>query len=387
MMTEPTLTLPMVEYLQWSDNYHCHAEYLSAVMQCLPNLTTIHHHAKGVVLVNASFTPKMKVLVTSARPDDYRPPQFIGCCSQLQELRMEHFPLTAALADQILTFCPHLKLLEVAVRDMDCDNLLRLLQTLLSLEELIARGLQQTTVAQSNLAMKVAAFPNIKRLTLSGSSDLFRVDVESFIAYLHQCPELEYLSANNFTYSRTQRMLDLPDLHRLGIPSVEQLSRILNSCGVLEALAWRAAWVKCDMAALLVDKLGITLKSLTVQMHYEPALNMLLRHCGSYLTSLDLKCIRLRSGHLEIVTDLESKSCETGFHIVFATCTKLKKVLLEFDRDVVDLPLQAIIAGKLRLSLLELVGKISESEIEWFRQQIRAQQLLPIPKIIIRKSS
>lgn len=47
--------------------------------------------------------------------------------------------------------------------------------------------------------------------------------------------------------------------------------------------------------------------------------------------------------------------------------------------------LRIIIQHRLRLRRLVLAGQFDETDAMWFRQQVRDQQLLPVPTIIVKE--
>lgn len=70
---------------------------------------------------------------------------------------------------------------------------------------------------------------------------------------------------------------------------------------------------------------------------------------------------------------------------MFTVCRQLKELELDVRHVMSDkrAALRAIIRSKLRLKMLKLVNAFDDSDAGWFRQQVKDQQVLPVPAIII----
>lgn len=192
-------------------------------------------------------------------------------------------------------------------------------------------------------------------------------------------------------YSRKDCKLELPEQNRSSI-TAEQMSRILANCSSLEVFYWRSA-LDSDTAVLLADKCAGSLKSLTV--HAEgPVLATFLQRCGGLLTNLDLHDIicppALIASTCPQLVSLSWCICaavkEEDFAPLFIACKKLRELAVfmhyftSFSMDVGAI-LRAILFHKVHLRVLNLMGRFTTMDVEWFHQQAKAQQLLPVPII------
>lgn len=192
--------------LEWS--WHGHGSG-----GCVALVAQSHCHPSGepgdVVVVNASFVPKLTVLTTTGGRDlDFLP--FLGPCPQLLELRLKGAKLTAELVTLLKKSCPRLQLLKVSLVSLtgQVSNLLKLHRACALLQELILHGLQGVTVTKV-----AAAFPHIKRLILNGQFhtgpyDTFDYIAEMFVDFHGRFAVLEYLNINGFAYDRKENRLD-----------------------------------------------------------------------------------------------------------------------------------------------------------------------------------
>lgn len=389
----PPLTLPFIETLHWHAQADGSSEDLSAVVVCLPNLTAIQQTSSSPVVMDASLTPKLKAvtIASSARPSllgNELPLPCLGTCFQLQEMRIERFKLTPALSEHLQECCPNLMVLEVSMRDMEMSDLHTVLNTLTRLEEITVHDLPP------NHAPEIAVCGRIRKLTVRGP-DLFDNEGDVFSRVLALRPDMDYLRINGFAFSKMSGLLELPV--DVAAPSAERLESILDQCNSLQMLSWKAP-LPHDLAVLLAKKCEGKWQSLTVRAAFV-VLNTLLQGSQRFLTNLDLDygqggpsplpLIAASCPHLVSLSLRFVSGSQENYLALFAACKELKELTLQtwsvtyrpVNRRVA---LECIVAQKVRLNLLTLIA-FNESDGDWFRQQCREHQVLPVPIVRILK--
>lgn len=388
---EADLALPLIETLHWEVEA-ISTEELAAVLQCLPNLTAFCHTMVYRGVIDISTIPRLAVLTVVGNSTGSIFP-FTGSCPQLQELRIGSFQLTDERAGWLVQCCPNIQLLEVSMHDTDVNHLLRLLQTNLCLEELVLHNIELNKVSQ------VAALPNIRRLTFTGQNNIFGSILNVFIDMLGRYPHLECLRTDDVVCSRKvgQRSVLAFQTIESFFMTPEEMSGILSKCSPVEVFSFYPI-LQNYVADFLSDKFDEALKALAMWTNERHVLYTMLSSCGWSLRSLDLnwECEE-EACPLEYI----ARSCpgltklslhfgeytiepqEYSFTALFEGCKSLEEFSLEHHRmDVDRVALRAIIQCKLRLKVLKLVRGFEESDGVWFRQQIRDQQLLPLPAIL-----
>lgn len=267
------------------------------------------------------------------------------------------------------------------------DNILKLLRACSSLEELVLHDVQAIDMAA------LLAFPNIKRLAILAFRSETVSTVNMTVNAVMLRPDLDHLRTYVFDFSRAEHKLKLPS-H--GTLSTAHLSRLISPCNSVKELSV-SSLLDDGTASLMVDRLGGSLRALTLCVQDFAPLEILLQRYGRTLRSLALDndyeflctfaligatCPQLISLSVRIC----NHSDEEGFSALFSACTELKELTLALvsclsfnGRDA----LRAIVDNRLRLRVLTLKEAFDKSDAVWFRQLARDQQLLPVPQIVL----
>lgn len=336
--------------------------------------------------VDTSLTPMLREIAVAGHLNVAISPQFADSCPQLHVLRVGQIRLTDELADWLVQSCPNLQLL-VSMKDVGANNLHRVLGLCSRLSELVVFDVGILVGAV------VALCRSLRRLTCNGQD---KPAIATLIAVSELSSHLEYFKWNAFVFSPKDGRLELPATNHDRI-STAQLSSILGHYSSLERFHLESA-LSGDMVPLLDYKFAGTLRHLSVDAD-KVVMTALLQRCGLFLTSLSIDvelfnttsslaliaatCPRLVILSLRNFDYIEEEA------VLLGACKELKELTVEvhYMADFGWRVLRAVLAARLQLKKLKLVGRFGSCDAYFFRQQARDQQLLPVPVITIDKSS
>lgn len=400
----PDLHLPFVDTIYWSGSYSISSVGLgAAVLRYCPNLTAVDNQfSVNFPECSHAETPKLKTLTISG---PYRAALSLPrlCGPQLRELRLRNCglkeldiilevigqsnDLARGGVESISRVCPLLEVFETKLSQDKFPNLLRLLQSLKHLREVILE------VDKLNHAhcIEICEMTNIKRFTAISYSPNKHAVI--FVALLEQRPDLEYLNICGYAYDSLDGILEMA----AGFMNVAFLKGLLNRCTDVRELRIKTftGWTR-DAVELIGEKLAGRLSSLTIGGVHSFSLEIMLTSCGPSLRYLELsggeisdrtfQFVAIFCQHLECLSlRLDSNSIsDVGMISVISGCSKLKELCSSISQDLTVASLQAILDHKLHLARLELSSRsIGAADTTWFREQVKLLQLLPFPAIVL----
>lgn len=394
------LSLSSIRHLHWREVCHVSSIDAQQVLRALPNLTAIHCDAfPAFVDVIAELTPKLTIFSRNEKSNNC-PSSMTTICSQLLELRLPACALNDQLADIICTTCSKLQLLacsatpvhEHSTRDLEqigdtCGNLTTLI---LHFSSLYDRPAQE-------LCLAAAVLPRIKILHIHRSdSASSRTSWLVFASIVKLRRDFDCLQVAQLKLSPAEGILNLSSIWD------SDVDVIINLCSPLVRdihLALDHNLSSEEAEQLKGTCLGAKLKYIAVASHCrEPSL--LLQCCGPQLAKLGLQgdattdiynlittCGR-QLGFIAIIVLMHV--CPTDARLLIAACPNLEALSLssllpagDFEDHFMSIISPAIFRlARLRMLVLRS-NTLHSSTVQWFREQCRARQLLPVPDVIM----
>lgn len=383
------MTLPFVETLCLSGTSLMPSKVLDALLRCCPWLTSLSCHAirpsEPLAALTAPLTGLQTLTICGAHPESLKTLEMYG--PQLRELRMEACPLTDELAALIRETCPALQVLEVMMI-VNIEELVSLLEACPYIRHLAFRGLDQAGITQ------VLAFQQIKRLVIHPHLQC-SLDSTVFANMLALRPDMEHLELALCKYSQDGGQLGLGWAGQL---DATVLTAIFSNCPVVSNLTIAGKFLEGDLANVIAQRCGngslTSLNLMSATAHTQ--LGIVLQTCGPFLKHFSISGI-FQPQHLcaiaEYCTQLESlyllpfnRSLVTDGHFIaiIAACPHIKELKLSNLLGVTRAGLEAIIEHRLHLRKITMVCSFTVADMEWFCQEVRDHDLLPVPVMRIK---
>lgn len=378
VLEQRKIHLPTVEFVCWFGPIGIIlGTGTGALLRCCPNVTSIEspNFVGFALALEVSDIPKLKVLTLNG-PTKIIPPLNRFCGPGLQELRVASFHLDQL--PEIGEMSPFLKVLEVTQTNGKFSEFLLVVQSLECLTDLTVRVPQLLVSEISGFV----ALPNITSLSIQtdcGYSD----ECACFAHILVLRSNWKCIQIDGCKYTPSDGLLQLTNPNDASI-----VTTILEKCTSVDALLVNGL---CDMeiARLIGEMLGKQLKALDVSSPMNSAVSSLLDACGSELRRLSLdgmgaegqlQLVATRCVHLESLSVGPSVRLVTAneLTVVFSGCPQLKELVIRSRLEVKAL--QAIFDKSIRLRRLEVNAF---GEVDWFRQQVKCSQLLPMPELVL----
>lgn len=330
-----------------------------------------------------------------------------ACGRNLQELRIPRIPLPPQMSilKLLAIACPHLQILELHANYVTTADIVEFVGCCKGLRELSLKDLAKDSGdAEDVLAMLRAIKPHHSLKKFSIKDSFSRPQV--FADILEQHAWLDVVQQDGCIYDRPAGYLQLEDTD----VDTEGLTRIVNACCIVISL--RVCLFDSAANSLFVrlvgDKFGHSLTDLAIDAaDPNPAFTDSLQYLLS--RSPMLKTARISAGPdiNDQILQLLVKSCkflqcfhlsncsgdstlevtDNGMLALLAGCRNLVDVKLVKAPHVTLQTLRGIVNERSLLQSFRCIGKagFDHSDVGLFYELAKEQQLLPVPKLALRK--
>lgn len=394
-LNKSKLRLPSVESIVWTGNDYLTGELVEAVMRACPNIT---HLELGRSI---AFSPDMAQHVPKLRSikiggsyhsrSDKKMASVMVFGPQLRELRIGRCKFDEALFIIMSSKALGLQALEIEVGKGVSHQFVQLLQMCKDLRELVLHSNYSDALDADTLS-KIAASPQLKKLTVNTYADA-HIACAMFTAVLEQRPDLEHLQVGEWKLVSAEGVVHVhlsTDEHVSAAESAA-LTTTLSACPAAKELK-ALGTIDKDVAEIIVRNVKGPLQSLSAMVTDSVPLEILLRKFGMTLKHLDISSEGLTDDMLRFIAaqcpQLESivfndardaAATDEGIASFLAACPRIRKVCVQSMRTITVETLQAILTRKVRLQQLYLTYCGIDTKVDWYRQQAKELQLLPVP--------
>lgn len=382
------MVLPHVRTVIFRDHSLVSNNFLATVFGSCPHLTTLDCNAKNFLMTSSLVEqlPNLTNLTLTGPSNNNTQSLIQGVGPHLHELHLSGTELTSRLQALIAQHCPMLRVFEVATNSARAIN--KILESCADLAEVGLYGVELTATSLVDIASK----PQIRRLTVHTAYAFNAQHCEVFASTLELRPDLEYLRVGQFMYHPAEGVLEVVTKKQLHASIV---NRILNVCTSISDLRvfpyFSETNFDLNVAFLIGERLGGRLASLRMVasdlafvaaiLRSNPLLTRLQVDGDAHETILLIiaeQCKQLETLLIKAKTSPNSGDCMT---ILVKNCPHLKDLTVSFPQpDTVSL-FKDILYEKLPLKRLAVMNCAMEEQ--WFREQARDRQQLPVPTIVV----
>lgn len=384
---ELSICLPSVEGITCP--YFSTAEHVEGALRLFPNLTHLTYEGWAAATpAVVAHVPNLKMLtIADYSQSELLAPMLMVLGSQLRELRLNS-ELPQSVSQQLHIMCPLLEILESAVVEFGFQRYEQLLRSCMLLRDL-SLLLRTSMFNPAAIVAVVMASLRLKRFAVRSAAS----DYADFAVIRELRPDMECLEIGEWRYAAAEGSLFMR-WDAMLVPAM--VTATLKACPNVKTLEVIGSMKLMDveLAEVIVQHLQGCLQSLSVYSNEAYPVELMVRKFAVSLKSIKIsgngttnELLRLLAEQCPLLEAVGFHACDfasnDGIISVLTGCPQLKVVRLS-QFYITAAVLRTIINRRLRLNVLKLTrcGLFKFHE-QWFRQQVKDHQLLPLPMVDI----